>query len=421
MLNGCTFSKMLRTGALLGALSFPTLHCSSNDAAAPPNGGGGSQEGGPVGQPDATVNEVGQQVDGEAGAADPLDHLYIGCRDPLLGSIQHYRISTLTGAVSLIDTALANAEVSNTAWNAAKDILYVAHTDTGRISTFKRNTTTGSLTLQGAVTVPGSPIEASNPATQTLEVDQTGKFLLAANYTANTVLVYPINPDGSVGTLVKSLSDGLNAHQTVLNNTNKFALVPYYGSNFIAVYDFDQATGILTPHTPLTTVIPAADSGPRHLALHTNAKWLYAITENAGSIVFFNFDNATGALAHQATISSLPATFVGAKKGGSEIEIDRTGKFLYVSNRLEETVNGILGAYSISQADGSLTPIDFYDTHGATPRHFSLSPEGNLLVVGNQSSANMSVFMVNAASGALTYVATTAVCNVPFFARMVAP
>lgn len=349
-----------------------------------------------------------------------MNELYLGCRDPGKGSIQHYRISTATGMVTLIDTALAGAEVSNTTWNAKKDILYVAHTDTGRISTFTRDLKTGTLTLKGSVTVPGTPTPEMNPATQTLEIDQSGKFLLAANWAAHTVLVYAINVDGSVGSLVDTKQDGLNAHHTVLDATNKFALVPYLGSNVIAVYQFDKTTGVLTPNTPFKTEIPVADSGPRHLALHANNKWLYAVTETAGSVALFQFDSTNGSLTHVATVPSLPSTFTGTMRSGSEIVVDRAGKFLYVSNRLDQMANGILGAYAI-QADGKLTVVDFYDSKGVTPRQFSLSPGGELLVVGNQGSANMSVFKVNASTGALTYVATTPTCDVPFFAQMVVP
>ena len=345
--------------------------------------------------------------------------LYVGCRDAT-GTIQHYRISNQTGAVRLVDTALANAAVSNTAIDASEKILYVAHTDTGRISTFSRNPATGSLTLEGAVAVPGTPDPASNPATQTLEIDHSGHFLLAANYTANTVLVYALKADGSVGNLVATREDGLNAHHTVLNVSNKFALVPYLGSNFIAVYKFNDANGSLTPHVPFTTNIPTANSGPRHLAIHPNTNWVYAITETAGTISFFSFNNRTGTLTHRETVSSLPADFVGAARSGSEIEIDASGRFLYVSNRLDQVANGILGVYAIARRDGTLTPIQFQDSRGATPRQFSLSPGGDLLVVGNQGSNNMSVFKVDANAGTLTYVATTPTCSIPFFARMVA-
>jgi 6-phosphogluconolactonase len=348
------------------------------------------------------------------------DHLYVGCRDAT-GTIQHYRISSATGAVALVDVALANAAVSNTAIDACEDFLYVAHTDTGRISTFTRDGETGSLTLDSAVVVPGSPDPASNPATQTLEIDHTGRFLLAANYTANTALVYALKANGRVGDLVATREDGLNAHHTLLNFRNEFALVPYLGSNTIAVYRFNQRTGGLTPHVPFLTTLPTPMSGPRHVAFHPNATWFYAISESAGAIDFFTFDNQEGTLAHQQTVSSLPADFTGAARSGSEIEIDASGQFLYVSNRLDQVANGILGVYSIGRHDGKLTPLQFESSRGVTPRQFSLSPDGKLLVVGNQGSDNMSVFKVNDRTGLLTYVATTPVCAIPFFARMVAP
>lgn len=349
-----------------------------------------------------------------------LEHLYVGCRDAT-GTIQHYRISGATGAVVLVDVALANAAVSNSAIDACEDFLYVAHTDTGRISTFTRDGDSGSLTLDSAVSVPGSPDPASNPATQTLEIDHTGRFLLAANYTANTTLVYALEPSGRVGDLVATREDGLNAHNTLLNFRNEFVLVPYLGSNTIAVYRFNQRTGGLTPNVPFLTTLPTSMSGPRHVAFHPNTRWFYAISESAGAIDLFTFDNEEGTLAHRQTVSSLPADFTGAARSGSEIAIDASGQFLYVSNRLDQVATGILGVYAIGRHDGKLSPLQFESSRGVTPRQFSLSPDGRLLVVGNQGSNNMSVFKVNGKTGLLTYVATTPVCAIPFFARMVAP
>jgi 6-phosphogluconolactonase (cycloisomerase 2 family) len=42
-------------------------------------------------------------------------------------------------------------------------------------------------------------------------------------------------------------------------------------------------------------------------------------------------------------------------------------------------------------------------------------------VVTNQGSANMTVFQVDDTTGELDLVATSSVCDTPFFARMVAP
>jgi 6-phosphogluconolactonase len=267
----------------------------------------------------------------------------------------------------------------------------------------------------------------ANPATQTLTITPSGDFLIASNWCANTVLVYEIEADGSVGDLVQSLVDGESSHHAVFDASGEFVLVPYFGSDFIASYGFDDATGMLTPADPLTTPVPAegGSSGPRHLAFHpANTSWLYSINETAGSISYFHFDESDGTLAHQETVSSLPDdspfTITDKNRSGSEIEIDAAGEFLYISNRVDGVANGSIGVYSIGQ-DGTLTPIEYQDTGGKTPRHFSLSPDGGLLVVTNQGSDNMRVFSVNDQTGALEVVGTSSVCTTPFFARMVAP
>jgi 6-phosphogluconolactonase len=406
-------SMKLRALTASMALCGGVVGCSSASTTDLGSDGASSSQTAPLQRAISSAHHHGADCD------DTFEHLYVGCRDDQ-GTIQHYRITNATGAVLLVDTAFANAAVSNTALSEDERFLYVAHTDTGRISTFSRDPDSGSLTLEGFVEVPGSPDPTSSPATQTLEIDHTGRFLLAANYTANTVLVYALQADGMVGALVASREDGLNAHQTLLTPRNDFALVPYLGSNYIAVYRFDDHDGSLTPNNPFLNTLPTPQSGPRHLALHPSRDWVYSISENAGAIDFFKLNERRGTLRHRQTLSSLPADFAGAERSGSEIEIDKAGEFLYVSNRLDQVANGILGVYSIAR-DGVLAPIQFEDSRGATPRQFSLSPDGDLLVVGNQGSANMSVFKVNDRTGKLKYVATTPVCEKPFFARMVSP
>jgi 6-phosphogluconolactonase len=439
MTKGGESSNALVASFLL-ALFATELGCSEESGK--DMGQSGSGGGGTGGSSGTTGGGGGKG--GAEGAV--LHHLYVGCRDTT-GSIQHYQISNLTGETTLVDTASTDATNSNFAINAEQTFVYIAHADEGRITSLSRDTTTGKLTPIDYVSVPGNaegepgaeapfnvncldaehPNAPVNPATQTLTIDRTGNFLLASNWCANTVLVYEIKPDGTVGSLLQSLVDGKSSHHTVFSPMDRFVLVPYFGSDFIAVYAFDPATGMLTRTDPLTTEVPAegGSSGPRHLALHpTHPSWLYSINETAGSISFFLFDNSDGTLTHQETVSSLPDdspfTIEASNRSGSEIEIDSSGKFLYVSNRVDGVENGSIGVYAIG-TDGKLTSIEYEDTGGTTPRHFSLSPDGNLLVVTNQGSANMRIFSVDHPTGELTAVATTPVCEKPFFARMVAP
>jgi 6-phosphogluconolactonase len=112
----------------------------------------------------------------------------------------------------------------------------------------------------------------------------------------------------------------------------------------------------------------------------------------------------------------LPSGYVGLKSG-SEIEIAPSGKFLYVSMRLDNVAQGSLVVYSIGN-DGALGFVEQQSARGVTPRHFSLSSDGRLLVVANQNSATIELFSVDTVTGTLSFVAEQAVCTSPRFARL---
>jgi len=198
-------------------------------------------------------------------------------------------------------------------------------------------------------------------------------------------------------------------------------LVPYLGSNLIKVYAYTASSGQITPDA--TVNMPQANTGPRHLALHSNGTWLYSINEaaggaasEAGSIDFFTFNQNNGDLLAQKTFAvPLPTGYTGVKNG-AEIEIAPSGKFLYVSMRLDGATQGSLVVFSID-ADGELTFVEQQSSRGLTPRQFSLSPDGKQLIVGNQMSATVELFSVDTVSGKLTFVAEQAVCTSPRFAR----
>ena len=86
--------------------------------------------------------------------------------------------------------------------------------------------------------------------------------------------------------------------------------------------------------------------------------------------------------------------------------------------RLDSVAQGSVVAYSINTTTGALTLIEQESSRGVTPRQFSLSKDGQLLVVGNQTSNTIAVFRVDAATGGLTFVNTQNVCTSPRFARM---
>jgi 6-phosphogluconolactonase len=198
-------------------------------------------------------------------------------------------------------------------------------------------------------------------------------------------------------------------------------LVPYLGSNIVRSYAFNETTGAITQSSSVN--LPAAMSGPRHVALHPNGNWLYVINETAGgasstagTIDLFSVNQSTGALTPVMTFNvPLPASYTGVKNG-SEIDVAPAGDLLFVSMRLDSVANGSLVSYMINPNTGALTLIEQEDSHGVTPRQFSLSKDRRFLVVGNQLSNSIAVFRVDA--GNMTFLADRDVCLSPRFAKL---
>jgi 6-phosphogluconolactonase len=381
-------------------------------------------------------------------------HLYVGCADTT-GTIQTYGLDDQTGALAPMTNFTAGGAISNSVFNAAEDRMYIAHVIGGAsmVSTFTRNPSTGTLTLMGSpVAVPYSPpgagggvdggaavdgggnidagaIDAGAPPTnagpQTFTFDRTAKFVAVPNYYSGYVYMYDVANDQSIKSLVAWHTAGNNAHNAAFTLNNNYMFVPYLGSNLIEVYGFDATTGQITAKS--STTLPNANSGPRHIALHSNGKWLYSINETAGgttsaagSIDFFTVDQTAGTLTSTATFAvPLPTGYSGAKNG-AEIEILPAGSVLIVSMRLDSVAEGSLASFSINATTGALTLIEQQSSHGVTPRQFSLTKDGTLLVVGNQTSNTIAVFKVDPAAGTMNFVGTQAVCASPRFAKMAA-
>jgi len=81
----------------------------------------------------------------------------------------------------------------------------------------------------------------------------------------------------------------------------------------------------------------------------------------------------------------------------AEVDVHFTGRFLYVSNRGNDTV--VL--FAIDPEAGTLTYIEEQGTGGRTPRHFGVQPSAKHLVIANQESDTLLVCRIDAGNGRL--------------------
>jgi 6-phosphogluconolactonase len=270
----------------------------------------------------------------------------------------------------------------------------------GAVSSFAMDHATGKLTLLNQVASGGA-----DPCYIT--VDKTGKYVLVANYTGGSIAVFPVLEDGRLGeasAVVQHTGHGTNperqegphAHSIDLSPDNRFALVDDLGLDETLVYKFDRTKGSLTLNDPpYAKADPGA--GPRHLALHPNGRFAYVIKEMGSTVSVFAYERAAGLINPLQTISTLPKGFAG-HNDDAEIEVHPSGKFLYASNRGQDSI----AVFSIDAKKGTLTPVEFAPTGGATPRSFEIDPSGKLLFAANEKSDNIVVFGINRETGRLT-------------------
>jgi len=114
------------------------------------------------------------------------------------------------------------------------------------------------------------------------------------------------------------------------------------------------------------------------------------------SVTAFTYDGK-GVLNEIGTQSNLPADFKG-EDNSAEIDIDSGGRFVYASNRGDDSIT----VYSIASGKGSISTVEKVSTQGKIPRGFKIDPSGKYLIAGNQNSNNVVVFQRDAKSGKLT-------------------
>jgi len=289
---------------------------------------------------------------------------------------------------------------------------------TGFVSAYSIDASTARLSLLNQ-----KPSGGGDPSY--ISLDQTGRYVLVANYDGGNAGVWALAADGSLGertALVQHTGSGVNpqrqkhafAHSIRVDPSNRFALVADLGLDKLFVYKFDASRGTLQPNDP-PFVMSAPGSGARHVIFHPNGRWVYLITEMGSTIMLFNWDTARGALTEVETVSTLPRDFHG-DSACSEIMVHPSGRFVYASNRGRDSI----AVFSVDAKTGRLTPIQDMPSGGKTPRNFDFDPSAHWMIVTNHGSDNAMVFRIDQQTGKLAPVGQPVEVPYPFCPRFLA-
>jgi len=373
---------------------------SGEGGAKAPGGGGGVT----LGSGGATLASGGAQASaGISGNGSPAilprPFVYVGSTN---GQISIFNLDVALGKLTLVKSVAAGNYPSFLAFDPTFAHLYAVNESDGKIASFNVDPKTGDLTFVNRVDSGGA-----SPAFVT--VDHSGKYVLVANYDAGTTRVFPVRSDGGLGAPSDDKSPGKNSHMILTDPGNQFAFVMNKGSDTISQYAFDAMKGTLTPND-LPSVMTPYGSGPRHLAFHPDGKYAYLIAETDDTLSAYEYDAKLGRLSFLESKSTLPAGVNGDSNTCAEVIVAPSGKFVYGSNRGHDSI----ARFSIDSTTGKLTFIDATPSGGNVPRSFTLSDDGELMLVANESG-NVTSFSVNTKTGALTKLLSSDVPQEPQF------
>jgi 6-phosphogluconolactonase len=323
------------------------------------------------------------------------------------------RVDVATGAFRPVGSSAVGANPSFLALHPRRRVLY-AVSEVGEFEG-RPSGALGAFAIGagGALSPLGAPRASHGGAPCHVSLDRSGRFALVANYGGGSVAALPIGDDGRLGDATAvvqhrgsgpnaSRQQGPHAHWIMTDPSNRWALATDLGIDRLLVYRFDDRAGTLAAAEPPAAAL-APGAGPRHVAFHPRAPFVYVVNELDTTVAAFRWDDARGTLAHVQTLPLL-AERPAAASYPADVHVAPSGRFLYASVRGDDS----LVVLAIDGSAGTLTPVQRVPTGGAWPRNFGLDPSGRLLLVGNQRSNSVVGFHVDQASGRLTPTGHTA-------------
>jgi 6-phosphogluconolactonase (cycloisomerase 2 family) len=289
---------------------------------------------------------------GSGGTTDPLqsqgsltlsgDHSLLFAVNSASGTVSSFKLSN--GVPSLSDTESSGGAfpVAVTEHNGTVYVLNAG--GSGAIEIFRidgpgklHDVTTSKVFLTGL-----------NSGGSSISVSPNGQWLVVIEKASNSIDVFPVHSDGTLGTVVanKSVTPGVFA--TVFTPSGQLIVSENQPNgtdvSSISTYTINSNGSI----TAITQSLPTFGDGNCWNAISPNGKWVYV--DNAGTFTVAGFSIApTGALTPIAgtILSTLP-------DGAANLDMTISGDGKYLFNL--QSGAGAIGVYTIN-ADGTLNQL----------------------------------------------------------------
>jgi 6-phosphogluconolactonase len=317
-------------------------------------------------------------------------YVYVSCAEPR--EILRYAMESETGALRRIDATYVPGidQPSNTSMPLAispdRRILHAAlRQPPFPCVAFAISLRDGTLELLGSANLPDQSCY--------ITIDRTGRHLLAASYQGSLLASNPLDTRGVITAPPTQVVNTPPAcHSVIQDAQGHFVYAASLGGDVIMRFRFDAELGQLHDVRPAS--MPQG-AGPRHLRFSPDGRMLYALCELDATIGVFAVAPDTGLLERRQILRTQPEGFAAK---AADLHLTPDGRFLYASERRTSTLTVCRVA-----GDGSLTLAGSFETE-TFPRGFAIERRGRFLLAVGQESHHMSVYRIDAATGAPTRI-----------------
>ena len=244
-----------------------------------------------------------------------------------------------------------------------------------------------------------------------ISICKDNNILISSNYHENKMIVYntlegiilnyPCVGSYESFNLDSKSNKNPHFHCSMFTYDKKYIITTQLGLDKLTVYELNN--NILTEKEDLSYSFPPG-TGPRHIE-YIDSDFIYVLSELSSEIFVFKYDPISNCILEKVqSISSLPPEYSG-NKSGAAIRIHPNKKYLYTSDRGNNSIN----LFSIDSLNGKLKFLNTVSCNGDSPRDFQIDPSGNYLFVANENSNTICIFSINQSTGNLTYLCSSTI------------
>ncbi len=248
-------------------------------------------------------------------------------------------------------------------------------------------------------------VKSADPCYITLSPDEHNIFV--ANYAGGSITQFHRFADGLISNAQQFIQhdgksknptrqDKAHVHGAFFSPQGDYLLTPDLGMDQVNIYPYSANNSVPLNIENAKTINSKPGAGPRHIAFSKNGHYLYVIEELSGSISVYQFEK--GKTTFIQTVYTHQPDFKGTP-GSADIHVSPDGKYLYASNRGEE--NNIAKFSILANGKLDQSKMKLFSTLGKKPRNFTISNDGNWLLVANQDTDNIIIYKINKETGDL--------------------